>query len=583
VSASRSSKRAAAIAVAALLLVPLLALLVARALGPRPIVPMPSASASFVATLEPTEDRTPEIRGRIVDAEGNAVDGAAVRLVSPRPPYSIFRETKSDAAGRFSFASVRAWDVRVVADHDPGGVVSSAELRVPAGQTMEITLVLSAASAVRGVVVDTDDHPVLGATISVEGAPWIARSATSDAAGGFRLAAVPREAASLVATARGYKTARVLLAHREPEEETAVRVRLSPASPVDGDVRDEGGNPVRARVVACVGQPFEARVTSANDGTFQLPPSAIGCDAIAQHDESAPSDPAPVLEGKRMSLRLKAGGSIEGVVVDDRGAPIVSFELGVELSSAAGSRGPSFRRGGRRTFEDARGIFRLEKLSPGSYVLTATAPSRAVTRSDAIEVASGVATSGVRIVLTQGGSVTGHVYDERHAPIAGVDLRFDFVSSVVESNAAAKTDGAGAYRLEGAPSGPFTVRVEKDGFRVRLLTGLRVDPRGSLTQDVTLTMADGGGGIEMGGIGALLRPTREGITIGSVYPGDPAERAGLRAGDRILRIDGEDADAMSMADALQRLRGQAGTSVGVAVLRAGETIEVMVVRAAIVH
>ena len=64
--------------------------------------------------------------------------------------------------------------------------------------------------------------------------------------------------------------------------------------------------------------------------------------------------------------------------------------------------------------------------------------------------------------------------------------------------------------------------------------------------------------------------------------GDPAERAGLRAGDRILGIDGESTDGMSLADALQRLRGEAGTSVGVSVRRpkTGETVDVMIERAA---
>jgi membrane-associated protease RseP (regulator of RpoE activity) len=577
----RASRRTAAVAVAALLVVSLLAVLVARAWGPSPPVATAPAPSPTVAAPEPPEDRTPEIRGRIVDAEDSAAPGATVRLVSPRPPYSVFRETKADAAGRFSFANVRAGDVRVVADQDPGGVVSSAELHVREGQTMEITLVLSAASAVKGTVTDTDDHPVAGVVVSVEGAPWIVRSATSDAAGAFRLAAVPQEAASLVAVARGYKMARVALPTRGAQEEIAVRVRLATAPPVDGDVKDESGNPVRARVVACEGRPLEARVTSADDGTFQLPPSAIGCDAVAHHDEAAPSEPMPVVEGRRISLRLKPGGSIEGVVTDEGGAVVTAFEVGIESSATSRGRGP--RRGGKRSFEDPRGAFRMEKLPPGSYVLTATAPGKALARSDAIEVASGVATTGVRIALSRGGVVTGRVTDDKRAPIAGVDLQFDSVSSVFDSTAAAKTDAAGFYRLEGAPSGPFTLRVAKDGFRVRLVSGLRVDARGALTQDVTLTVADGGAGTELGGIGAILRPTREGVTFVSVNPGDPAERAGLRAGDRILRIDGEDAEGMSLADALQRLRGQAGTSVGVSVLRAGETIDVMVVRAAIVR
>jgi len=181
--------------------------------------------------------------------------------------------------------------------------------------------------------------------------------------------------------------------------------------------------------------------------------------------------------------------------------------------------------------------------------------------------------------------VAGHVFDEHHAPLAGVELRFDAVSSVVDSSARATTDEAGQYRLEGAPVGPFTLRAQKEGFRIRMISGLRVDSHGTLAQDVILNAADGGAGLEFAGIGANLMPTPEGLTLSAVGPGDPAERAGLRAGDRILAIDAETTDGMSLADALQRLRGEAGTSVGVSVHRpkTGETVDVTIERAAIVR
>jgi S1-C subfamily serine protease len=181
--------------------------------------------------------------------------------------------------------------------------------------------------------------------------------------------------------------------------------------------------------------------------------------------------------------------------------------------------------------------------------------------------------------------VTGQVFDEHHAPLVGVDLRFDAVSSVVRSSADAQTDPAGLYRLEGAPAGPFTLSVHKDGFRVKLISGLRVDSGATLRQDVTLAAVDGGGGLELGGIGAALEQTGGGITLRDVFPGDPAGRAGLRAGDRIVRIDGEPTQGMSMSDALQRLRGEPGTSVGVSAQRpeTGETVELTIVRGTIVR
>ena len=171
-----------------MLLVPISGVVIARTWVPtRPAPASIPGTAAEVPPPSPEEDRTPEIRGRILDADGNPVNGAAVRLVSPSVPYTVFSDTKSDAAGKFSFAHVGSERVRVVADHDPDGAVTSAELRVAERQSTEITLVLSAASAVSGTVVDTEDHPVAGATLFVEGVPWIVRSATSDAAGAFRL------------------------------------------------------------------------------------------------------------------------------------------------------------------------------------------------------------------------------------------------------------------------------------------------------------------------------------------------------------------------------------------------------------
>jgi hypothetical protein len=567
----------AAVLLAAVVWVP--ALLAPSVLGAASAASHPAAPpASELASDGSVEDR-PEIRGRILDADGNAAAGATVRLVSPSPPYTVYQDAQTDGAGLFAFAHVGPWRVHVVADRDPEGVVSSAELHPEPGQTTDITLVLSAAGAVRGSVVTGDGHAVAGAVLSVEGVPWIVHRGTSDEGGSFRMTTVPREASALVAVARGYRTARVALPPRRDETELVVQVRLTGASPVRGEVRDPDGHPVHARIVACDGEPSEARTESADNGTFELPASAIGCRAIAEHGEYAASDPTAVLEERPLVLRLGAGGSIEGAVVDARGAGLPSFKVGIESFSPV--RGQRFEAvPPPRPFEDVRGAFRWDKLAPGRYVLTASAPGRSSARSASIDVLASAATRGVRIVLGAGGTVTGRVFDERHAPLSGVELRFDAVSSVLDGSAVARTDDAGQYRLEGAPAGLFTLRAQKEGFRVHLVSGLRVDSTAILHRDITLTAQAGGPGLELGGIGATLEPKRGGITLHDVFPGDPAERAGLRSGDRILRIDGESTDDMSMADALQRLRGEDGTAVGVTVQRpdTGEMRDILVTR-----
>jgi hypothetical protein len=544
---------------------------------PSPVLPTPTE-----APPEASVEARSEVRGRVLDADGNPAANATVRAIAASSWTRVLLETASDAAGRFALDGLGAAVVRVAADRDPDGFALSAELHVAETRSLELTLVLSAAGSVLGTVVDGQDHAVAGAAISIDGLPWVTRKAASDAAGAFRLPAVPKEAPTLVAVASGYKTARVPLPARQEQTDVTVRVQLESAPPVQGLALDPDGKPVKARVVACDKQAPEARVDTGDDGTFSLPPATLGCLAVAQHDDYAPSDSAVVAEGQQLVLQLKAGGALEGEVVDDRGAPVTSFSVGVESFSGAQRRGGN--NGGARKIEDPRGAFRWDKLAPGDYVLTASAQDKPPTHSDPVNVTAG-ATSRCRIVLAAGGTVVGHVFDERHAPVADVNLSFDTVSSVVGSSANAKSDTTGKYRLGSAPTGnPFTLKAQKDGYRVRFVSGLHVDPRATITQDVVLTAMDGGPGLELGGIGANVAGSPEGIVFAAIYPGDPADKAGLHAGDRVLRVDGEDTEHMSVADAIQRMRGEIGTTVGVSVGRGrGETLDVFITRAAIVH
>ena len=333
-SVTRGPSRSVAVLVAVMLVIPVLIAVWVTLRAPveakaRAEVP-PIDTGSALAATDPTPDRTPEIRGRIVDGDGNAVAGAAVHLISPRPPYEVVRDTTSDAAGQFSFAKVGTGRLRVVADHDPDGVVSSADLHAGDGESTEVTLVLSVANAVHGTVVNAERSPVAGATLSASGIPWAVPGASSDDAGAFRLPLVPDEATALLAVARGYKTAQVALGPGKAGEERVVHVRLVPAAAIEGDVLGAEGEPARADVTACAGEPYEARATSAADGTFTLPPTAIGCHAIAEQAGAAASDAAVVVEGARLTLRLKVAGSIEGVVVDDRGSGVATFRVGIE-------------------------------------------------------------------------------------------------------------------------------------------------------------------------------------------------------------------------------------------------------------
>lgn len=88
---------------------------------------------------------------------------------------------------------------------------------------------------------------------------------------------------------------------------------------------------------------------------------------------------------------------------------------------------------------------------------------------------------------------------------------------------------------------------------------------------------------EYDGIGAYVDTTTKYLTITSPMPGSPAEKAGLRPGDQIVAIDGEDMTGVDAELARRKVLGPAGTTVHLTVLREGERelLEFDIVRARI--
>ncbi len=85
---------------------------------------------------------------------------------------------------------------------------------------------------------------------------------------------------------------------------------------------------------------------------------------------------------------------------------------------------------------------------------------------------------------------------------------------------------------------------------------------------------------EFGGIGAEIGIRDELLTIIAPLPGTPAERAGLKPGDSILKIDDTDAFGLSLEEAVRLIRGEKGTEVVLTVTQngIGTATEVSIVR-----
>ncbi len=77
---------------------------------------------------------------------------------------------------------------------------------------------------------------------------------------------------------------------------------------------------------------------------------------------------------------------------------------------------------------------------------------------------------------------------------------------------------------------------------------------------------------EYGGIGSLIQKQGDFVIISEPYEGFPAQESGLRAGDKILAIDGESAKGKSSSDISEKLKGTPGTKLILTVESFGDTV-----------
>ena len=78
---------------------------------------------------------------------------------------------------------------------------------------------------------------------------------------------------------------------------------------------------------------------------------------------------------------------------------------------------------------------------------------------------------------------------------------------------------------------------------------------------------------QYGGIGARIRKIDDFVVVGEPYEGFPAHKAGLKAGDVILKVDGNSVKGKSTSDLSKILKGNPGTSLTMLIQRPGNEQE----------
>lgn len=83
---------------------------------------------------------------------------------------------------------------------------------------------------------------------------------------------------------------------------------------------------------------------------------------------------------------------------------------------------------------------------------------------------------------------------------------------------------------------------------------------------------------QFAGIGASVQQKADQIVIAGILPGTPAQKAGLKAGDVIIAVDGQSTRGWTADDAVNHIRGKAGTQVRLDVSRDGQNLSVELTR-----
>lgn len=80
------------------------------------------------------------------------------------------------------------------------------------------------------------------------------------------------------------------------------------------------------------------------------------------------------------------------------------------------------------------------------------------------------------------------------------------------------------------------------------------------------------------GVTVEMREDSVGLDVKQVTEGGPAQAAGILAGDRIVAVDGQDLEGLTLAQIKSMIRGLEGTTVGLTICRGDQQFEVGVVR-----
>ena len=317
---------------------------------------IPDRAAMTSGPVKAVLDRGRRLSGHVHDGTGRGIAGARIVLTGFEGSWRIQWKDRdlgpawpvTGPDGSFVLERVTHGQILLGLQAD-GRAPTVESVDVPTDADLDgLEIVLEETRFLRGRVVGEDDRGVPDADVSA-GQGYQSHGFTkTEPDGSFEIADLPPGTLKVMVIVRGYESGRATV----EAGQTDLTIRLTPGRKVEGRVDDDTGAPLERFLVMHVD--FEGP-----DGRFVHP-------GVSRHSRSAlvtAADRAPVLialpEGDGPldlgEIRLGAGVAVEGLVVDERGAP----RPGVDVALHAAR--------GLRTQSDSEGRFRIEGVGEGRW------------------------------------------------------------------------------------------------------------------------------------------------------------------------------------------------------------------------
>ncbi len=430
------------------------------------------------------------LEGRVVDTTGRAVAAARVAVAAMRG--SMERATKSATDGSFAFAALPG-DITVMVsrDDETGDVLVRVPVSIPEGDKRTITVTLpDARPALEARVVDTRGYPIDAVQISatsLDPALPLRTTAFTNARGE---AAIPgARGLSLRIEARAPNFAPLILT--ADAAASPLLLTMTSAESARGDVRarDGRGEPIGGAEVVLYTDSGARHTSTAPDGTFVVTELSAG--PLRLHVRApgfAPQDVAFVLAPYPShqafvvpTIELARDGSVEGVVVDERGNPVQGARVARDRVPVylAVARPPS-----GVAVTDVHGHFRLAELPDGTVTLEVYAPDVGRARAENVRVIAGRSRDTGKIALLRDDEAV-----KDSASSGGVAITLGETSGEPRQvGVVLVAESSEAERLGIAPG---DLILELDGATVQGMVEARARLNGPIGDDVVLKLKRG--------------------------------------------------------------------------------------------